>query len=391
MRSVVIRCLAVMSIISAGLLARAVACPFCSAPSLTLGEQLAAAESAALVQWAGGKEANRDEGFTGTTDYEVLQVVRDGSGKLKKGEKITVDRYRAGKPGELFLLLGTEVEGTTEWSSPLEVTEGSFQYIIQAPSKEARTRDRLAYFMKFLEYPEEMVASDAYGEFANSPYDEIVPLADQMPREKLREWLNSKETPATRLGLYGLMLGLCGKPEDADFLKEIIVQEPEDFRLGIDGIMGGYLVLTGKEGLDVLSEKKLANPDAHFSETFAAMQALRFMWTYGNGRISPEGLRQAMRLLLARPNLADLVIVDLARWNDWEIMPHLMELYDQKEYQVPSVKRAIVRFMLIAEKDAPKEEGAQLAQHVIDARKNLEILREKDPKTVKAAERYFFD
>lgn len=391
MRSTVIRCLAVISILSGGLLARAVACPFCSAPSLTLGEQLAAAESAALVQWAGGKEANRDEGFTGTTDYEVLQVVRDNAGTIKKGEKITVDRYRSGKPGELFLLLGTDVEGTIEWSSPLEVTEGSFQYIIQAPSKETRTRDRLAYFIKFLEYPEEMVASDAYGEFANSPYDEITPLADQMPREKLREWLKNKETSATRLGLYGLMLGLCGKPEDADFMKEIIVQEPEDFRLGIDGVMGGYLVLTGKEGLDVLSETKLSNPNAHFSETFAAMQALRFMWTYGNGRIPQEDLRQAMRLLLARPNLADLVIVDLARWNDWDIMPQLMELYDQKEYQVPSVKRAIVRFMLIAEKDAPKEEGAQVSQHVVDARKNLEILREKDPKTVKAAERYFFD
>jgi len=369
----------------------AAACPFCSAPSLTLSEQLAAAQSAILVQWVGGKEANRDEGFTGTTDYEVLQIVRDDSKQLKKGDKVSVDRYRTGKTGDLFLLLGTVVEETTEWSSPLEVSETSFNYILQAPSKETPTAERLAYFMKFLEYSDSMIATDAYSEFSNAPYDEIVPLSDKMPREKLRTWLKDQDISPTRIGLYGLMLGLCGHPEDAEFLKSLVLDEPEDFRLGIDGVMAGYLLLTGKEGLDVLNQAKLANTQAHFSETFAAMQALRFMWTYGKGRIPADDLRHSMRLLLRRPNLADLVIVDLARWNDWSTMPELMALYDNKDYQVPSVKRAIVRFMLIAEKDAPTTTGAKAPEHVATAKANLEILREKDPKTVKAAERYFFD
>ncbi|WP_437229366.1 hypothetical protein SH661x_001403 [Planctomicrobium sp. SH661] len=392
MRSLFLSCLGIAALVVASLFSQvASSCPFCSAPSLTLGEQLAAAQSAVLVQWIGGKEANRDEGFTGTTDYEIVQIVRGDSKKLKKGEKITVDRYRSGKAGELFLLLGTVVENQTEWNSPLEVTEASFQYIVQAPSKESPTRDRLAYFMKFLEYPDPTVATDAYGEFANAPYDDIVPLADEMPREKLRKWLSDPEITPTRIGLYGLMLGLSGKAEDAEFLKAKVIEEPEDFRLGIDGVMGGYLLLTGKEGLQVLDETKLSNTKAHFSETFAAMQALRFMWTYGKGRIPAEDLRHSMRLLLRRPNLADLVIVDLARWQDWATMPELMSLYDNKDYQVPSVKRAIVRFMLIAEKDAPVAADAEVPAHVKAARANLELLREKDPKTVKAAERYFFD
>lgn len=392
MRSLLRSCLGLTVLLTACLLGNiAASCPFCSAPSLTLSEQLAAAQSAVLVQWSGGQEANREQGFTGTTEYEVIQVVRDDSRKLKKGEKITVDRYRAGKAGELFLLLGTVVENQTEWSSPLEVTETSFNYIVQAPSKESPTRDRLGYYMKFLEYPDQMIATDAYAEFSNAPYDDIVPLADQMPREKLREWLKSPEVSPTRIGLYGLMLGLSGHPEDADFLKSMVVEEPEDFRLGIDGVMGGYLLLTGKQGLEVLNQAKLSNTQAHFSETFAAMQALRFMWTYGKGRIPAEDLRRSMRLLLRRPNLADLVIVDLARWNDWSVMPELMKLYDDKDYQVPSVKRAIVRFMLIAEKDAAAAPQTQPAEHVTAAQANLALLREKDPKTVKAAERYFFD
>lgn len=367
------------------------ACPFCAAPSLTLTEQLAAAQSAVLVQWAGGKEANRDEGFAGVTDYEILKVVTDESKKLAVGGKIQLDRFRVANKGDLFLLLGTVIEDRIEWSSPLEVTETSFNYIVQAPSKETPTSQRLTYFMKFLEYPDPLIATDAYGEFANAPYEDIVPLADKLPRESLRKWLSDDQVTPTRIGLYGLLLGLCGKPEDAEFLKAKILQETDDFRLGIDGVMGGYLLLTGAEGLEVIGQSKLANRKVPFSETFAAMQSLRFMWTYGHNRIPADDLRNAMRLLLGRPNLADLVIVDLARWQDWSVMDRLMALYNEKEYDVPSIKRAVVRFMLIAEKDAPKTESSEVPPHVLAARENLALLRKVDPETVKAAERYFFD
>ncbi len=366
-------------------------CPFCSAPSLTLNEQLNAAQAAALVQWAGGKEANREQGFAGITDYEIVQLVRDDSKKLHKGERITLDRYRAARPGDLFLLLGTLIEDRLEWSSPLEVTETSFNYIVQAPSKEAPAVKRLAYFLKFLEFQDPVIATDAYSEFANAPYSDIVPLAPQMPREKLREWLSNPQLTPTRIGLYGLMLGLAGRPEDADFLKGKILEETEDFRLGIDGVMAGYLLLAGSPGLELLDEAKLKNTHVPFSETFAAMQALRFMWTDGKGRIPADELRSSMRLLLDRPNLADLVIVDLARWQDWSVMDRLMSMYGQKEYDVPSIKRAIVRFLLIAEKDPATDASGEPAKHVTAAKANLAMLREKDPKTVQTAERYFFD
>ena len=39
------------------------------------------------------------------------------------------------------------------------------------------------------------------------PYEVIVPLKDRMPREKLRKWVTDPDTPVTRIGLYGLLLG----------------------------------------------------------------------------------------------------------------------------------------------------------------------------------------
>ncbi|TWT58672.1 hypothetical protein KOR42_20540 [Thalassoglobus neptunius] len=367
------------------------ACPFCSAPSLTLTEQLNASQAAVLVQWSGGEEPNREKSFAGTTNYEVLEIVHDDSGSLEKEQVLQLDRYRAAQKGDLFVLLGTLSDGRIEWSSPLEVTEASYNYMRQAPTKEAATTERLAYFMKFLEYPDKLIADDAYGEFANAPYEDIVPLRSVMPREDLRKWLSDPQTTPTRYGLYGLMLGLCGQEEDAEFLKNMILEETDDFRLGIDGVMGGYLVLTGDKGLDVLDESKLANRDVPFSETFAAMQALRFMWTCGDGEIAPERLRQSMRILLDRPNLADLVIVDLARWKDVSVMDRLITIYNSEEYNVPSIKRSIVRYFLITEKDSTTTADGGVPEHVAKAKEYLAKLREEDPKTVKAAERYFFD
>jgi len=373
---------------------QAYSCPFCDAPSLTLVEQLSASQSAVLVQWAGGEVADREKSFSGTTNYEILEIVTDESGTLKKGQTVKLDRYRASQKGDLFVLLGTLTDDRIEWGSPLEVTETSFNYMKQAPPQDAPTQKRLAYFMKFLEYPDPLIATDAYSEFANAPYKDIAKLRAIMPREKIREWLkNPEDAPSrtTRTGLYGLMLGLSGNEDDAEFMKAKILQETDDFRLGIDGVMSGYLVLTGETGLDVIDKQKLQNRDVPFSETFAAMQALRFMWTYSDEVIEADRLRQSMRILLDRPNLADLVIVDLARWNDWGVMDKLMSVYDQNEYDVPSIKRAIVRFMLIAEKDDSTVAEGEVPEHVLKAKRNMELLRKKDPKTVKAAERYFFD
>jgi len=419
-------------------------CPFCSAPSLTLAEQMAQADAAVLVQWVGGKKAT--DKSAGETVYEIRQIVRNHKNELKVGGRITLPRYRESKVGDLFLLVGSK-GATIEWASPLEVTETSFNYVAQAPSPEAPTAKRLAYYVKFLEYPDQMISNDAYGEFANAPYADITQLAEKLPREKIRSWITNKDTPQTRMGLYGLLIGLCGNDEDAKILKGKILEETEDFRLGIDGLMSGYLLLTGEKGMSVLDEHKLKNRDVPFSETYAAMQALRFMWKYSEGRIEKDRLRASMRILLDRPELADLVIADLARWKDWDVQDRLMALYIQalasapaeeesaegeaskdepkktedapkedvfqtawkeafgdrkwegassqgESFNVPSIKRAIVRYMLVSTKDVPDEatsgENTVVPEHAKQGRKYVDMIRKLDEKTVAQAERFFF-
>ena len=384
----------------------AVCCPFCSAPSLTLSEQVAQADAVVLVKWIGGEVAEISD--AGSTEFEIVEVVqRPDEGKLAKGGKISLIRYRAAKPGDQFILFGTKTDSAIEWGSPLEVSKSGYEYIRNTPKPGLRADEQLRYFIKYLETDDKMIADDAFGEFANASYADVAKLSAELPRDNLRKWLTSKDVAPGRTGLYGMMLGLCGHDEDAKVMEDKIFEQTDDFRLGIDGIMGGYLLQTGAKGLTLLEEKKFKDKKAPFSETYAAMSSVRFMWQYGNGRISADRLRESMRLLLDRPELADLVIADLSRMKDWSVQDKLMGMYDE-ETNIPSVKRAIVRYMLSSVKDTgvkkpdsatsggeaaiptgDAEPVVELPQHVLKGQKCLKELELKDPKTVNEAKRFF--
>ena len=371
----------------AAMTATAHACPFCSAPSLTFAEQVSQADAVVLVKW---KQAKKSDGrLPGSTTFVISEIAKGSKATLKPGKDLVLSRFRPGKKGDLFLLLGSRTVNV-EWGTPVDVSSAGYKYIAHAPHPKKPAAERLKYFLKYLEFPDDVVANDAFAEFSNAPYKDIAKLAKDLPRERLRKWITSSDTAPTRLGLYGLLLGLCGTADDAKLMEKKILEKSNDYRLGIEGVMSGYLMLTGEKGLKVIETAKLEDEKVAFSETYAAMQAIGFVWDYAPGKIKKDRLRQSMRLLLNRPTTADLVIANLARWKDWGIQPQLMKLYDNKEYNIPAVKRAIVRFLLVCGKDM--KEGtpeAKYPPHVKVAKKNLETLRKKDPKTVRDAERFF--
>lgn len=375
----------------AGLLPEAAACPICGQPTLTLSERYARADVALLVQWISAR--GPVDGKPPATVYEVVQVQRARAGEFKKGTRVTVGEYHAGKPGNLVFLMGGKTESAeVKWEPvPLEITETAYQYIIQAPSPETPTAKRLEYFVRFLEYPDDLIANDAFAEFVNAPAQEIFAVAGKLPREKIRRWLMDKKTPLGRQAGYGLMLGLCGQTADAPLLKERILDDSGERRVGIEGLIVGYLLLTGEPGLELLERTRLIPPSTDSGELYAVQQALRYFWSYGADRIPHARIEQAMRLLLDRPELAENAITDLARWKDWSLQPRLMQLYGTPHFDDMHMKRAIIGFMLASTKDRPKAEepGQKLPVHITRGEEFLRELRAKDPKLVAESEKFF--
>jgi hypothetical protein len=271
----------------------------------------------------------------------------------------------------------------------LPVTETSYQYIVQAPSPETPAEKRLAYYVKFLEFPDLMIANDAFAQFVNAPTKDIAAIAGKLPREKIRNWLADPETPVTRQSGYGVMLGLSGGADEGRFLERQIAEIDPERQTGLEGIMFGFLLLTGEQGLASIEKAYLASPSAPDGKVYPAFLAIRYFWSYGNGKISQPRLQQAMRLLIERPELADSAIIKLAEWKDWGLHKRLMKLYGSTGQSESSLKTAIIKYMIASTKDVAKGEE-KLPAHVVAGRQCLDELRERDSKLVAETEKYFY-
>lgn len=357
-------------------------CPFCGPTDPPFSLRLSHSDAILQVTWF-SLESNAAEG-TEITTFEIVDVVRNGKKILKKGERITIPFGRDGQPGDLFLLLGKDDEETIHWELPIEITELRFGYMRQAPSPE--TPDRLFFFLQFLDCSDSEIASDAFAEISRAAYQDVAAMADRLPRAKLRTWLSSKD-PAmqVRLGLYGMLLGLCGDESDASFLESLIstLPDPERPRFGIDGMMAGYILLQRERGLQKLLTTKFEEPSAE-DDLLPLRNAIVFVWDYARERVPTEVLKAAMRGFLDRPRLAASVLMDLARWKDWTVLERLIVAYGHDPFDSELAKQDIVKFAIVCERDGRKTQPDSPPESAQQARRFLDTL---DPKFLRAVER----
>ena len=359
----------------------------------TIRQEIESADAAVLAKWVSAKRRhpsvvdNDHQGQPGQTTYKVLEVVKDAKETVKNKKEVIVEQYLTGKPRDFVLVVSSD-NSKLRWQKPIPVTRGRFDYIKAVAALDGQ-RD-LEFYLDYLEDSDAAVAQDAFLEFEMAPFEDVKLISKKLPRDKLRRWIKAKNTKETRRRLYGEMLGLCGTDEDAEFMAEMIRKQVKDFR-AIDGVMSGYLLLKGEEGLKLLEDTKLkADVNAPFPEKYAAMLALEFAWSEVR-TIERNRLKESMRLVLQCPEFADLAVRKLARWKDWEVQDQVLALYDRKDYDVPAIKRSIVRYLLSSIKDSKDDAEQNPEKHAAMAKIHLETLRKKDPKTVQQAERFYFD
>lgn len=356
-------------------------CPFCAPSKDPFSMRLAKSDVAVEVKWvslASDKVAGK-----GATLFEVVMSYHDDK-TFKPGTQIRVEYERDGKPGDPFLMLGETKDGEVNWDEPISIGgEYLKRYIQVVPKPEAA--NRLEFFVKFLEFPDSEICADAYAEFSRATFENVAALAPKMPRKKLREWLASDDPQMrVRLGLYGMMLGLCGDDTDADFLEQMIMKapEPDQPRFGIDGMMAGYMMIRGESGLKKLMDAKLNDPRAA-DDLMLIENALVFLWNYCPDRVPHKVVCDAMRRFLDDPKVAAGSVKHLARWKDWQSLDKLIAAYGHEPFDSNFGKQQIVIFALVCEKDGKATSPDALPQSAIKARSFLDGL---DPKFVKLAQ-----
>jgi hypothetical protein len=231
------------------------------------------------------------------------------------------------------------------WSTPLPLSDRGREYFYKLKKLPKEGVERLVFFQDFLEDKEDMLARDAYDEFAKAPFDVVKELKPQMRKAVLWAWINDLEgVPASRRRLYLTMLSVCGDEKDLEPLETMLTAADKKQRSGLDALVACYLTLKGDAGLPFIETLFLSNKKADYAETYSTIMALRFHATESDVLSKPR-IVQSLRFMLERPELADLVIPDLARLEDWDAAPRLMELYRTADEKSSWVRVPIINFL----------------------------------------------
>lgn len=373
---------AVVAAASLPLVPSARACPACGPPSgQTLTSEVAQADFILYGTLGNAKHDPSDPGSSkGTTDLTIDAVIK--SHALVKDKKVfTIPRFVPpdAKPTK-YLVFFNVVNGDVDPYRGVAVTPDSKlpEYVKGALEvKQKDTVTRLKYFFNHLESPDIEISGDAYNEFAFAEYKDVQQLAPQLPADTLLKWLKDPNTRASRYGLYGLLIGHCGKPEVAKELRKLLDDPDRKFSSGLDGMVMGYVLLDKKNGYDYLM-KLVSDPDKEFLVKHAGLKVLRFFWEYRPDVLTEKQILDGMTALLAHADIADMPIDDLRKWKAWRMTDAVLKCAKLESHNsLPINRRAILKYALAASTADPKNAAA--AAYVAEARK-------ADPERVKLIE-----
>ncbi|MEM0926229.1 MAG: hypothetical protein AAGJ83_09365 [Planctomycetota bacterium] len=343
------------------------ACPFCSATAPTIGSDLAES-TAAVVAQSQSSFLDAD----GIRIYRLsIREVLHGDPALK-GKTIEVTPYESLEEDSPLLLFGYG-EDPIYWEKPQSISDEAIKYVRGLIDLPAEGAQRLEYFLPFLQHSDDAIAADAYNEFAESSMQEIAALSDQIDRAWVVAQLQDASVSPHRRRLCWTLLSFCGTKKDLHLVEQAIQRRSKDptFDPGLDAAIACCLCLGGEDELHRIEREYLSNCNASYTDTFAAVGAIRVHGT-DLDVVKRERLAESFRLLLARPALADLVIADLARWGDWSAIDRVVQLFETESENQRLVQSACVMYLKTC--PLPKSQVA------------LEKVRAMEPEVVKAAE-----
>ncbi len=355
--------------------AAASACPFCSAVSQTLSEEINTGDAAVIARLIGpSPKSTNPEKFEDQrlAVFQITEVLKGGK-LLGSTQRIEVSYFGDREPGTQFLLIGADPRELA-WGQANPLTDRGVKYVSQLVKLPATGPERLAFFVDYLEDEDPLLTGDSYDEFAKASYADVGGVKTKLNRERLIGWIKDRETPTNRRRLYFTLLSVCGQPSDLPALEAMIRDEDRQMRTALDALIGCYLTLKGADGLPMVEDLFLKNAKAEYTDTYAAIMALRFHGQETNVIPRPR-LAAALRTMLARPQLADLVIPDLARWQDWTVMDALVKLFKEADDQSNWVRVPVINYLR--------------ACPLPEAKTHLEELAKIDPESMKRASSFF--
>ncbi|HTQ40521.1 MAG TPA: hypothetical protein VMJ32_15960 [Pirellulales bacterium] len=341
------------------------ACPFCGQVSLTWSEEMKAADAVVIAEMTEtpARPAGADGAFApgiseqlAKSKFRIVEILK-GADLLKKTKQIDAIYLGDAPVGTKFLITAVDPKSLS-WATPTALTARSLPYIdtlLKLPEKGA---DRLLFFQDYLEDEDPVLKQDSFDEFAKATYDDLKAYGPRANYNQLIKWISDPDISPSHRRLYFTLLGVCGSEKDVPLIESLFHSKDRKFKAGLDAMIGSYLAIKGPTGMALVEDMFLKNQDAEFTDTYAAIQAVRI--SQEAGIITKDNAAKAFHLMLSRPKMADLVIPDLARWQDWTVMNQLVDLFVKADADSAWVRVPVLKYLQVCPLPEAKEQLAQL-------------------------------
>ena len=233
---------------------------------------------------------------------------------------------------------------------------------------------RLRYFFDYLEDKDMVISSDAYNEFARRRLQggQRSRQEDSRPR-RIIKWLKDPNTRGSRFGLYGLLLGHCGKPDrrqghprTARRPGALLHQRPRR--------RAGRLHHARPQGRLGLPRHSSSRAKSEFPVQVRRSPDRAVLLGVPPDLIPHKQVLEAMKMLMEQPDIADMPIEDLRKWKVWDLTPLVLGYADKDTHNtIPIINRAILKFAIAASWADPKNTAA--AEFVAEGPKKKDARR----------------
>ena len=289
------------------------ACPFCALLGSTMTIDVNNAEAAFLG---------------GAPEYESIIVESIIKGEALVAENQTI-KLKGAEKGTSYLVTGSRGEdGTFHWKKIGPMSHRQTNYLLQAvAAMEKPMTESAPFFLGYLGDRDQLIADDAYYQFAKLDYQELKELRSSLDRDRDRliRMIESNKLMPEHGTLAYTLLGVCGTESDASIPLAILARENSKQLRGLRAIIASYLTLGGDKALKYVTDKYLKNPNATYDEVSQCVEAIQFHLDEGS-KLEKKDLLASLHHVLSRPEYCELVLPELVKWEDWTAIEKVVEL-----------------------------------------------------------------
>jgi hypothetical protein len=131
-----------------------------------------------------------------------------------------------------------------------------------------------------------------------------------------------------------------------------MINDPEKQKgSGLHGLMAAYTMLEPEKGWKFLKDL-VGDKEKPFLFRYQGLQTMRFLWESRPDLINKDDAAAKNEIVkgvagvMNVTDMADFAIEDLRKWQRWEYADQVLDLFGQKTYNTPIIRKSILRYAM---------------------------------------------